>query len=147
VSAVRRVLRHATVPLDQLPCEIQQLIPFLDVFSLDQAMTEAGSTLADLQADPHVSIEELLSDEDERRWVRELVEHLPAQHAAAVRLRFGFGGTRPSSYLTIARQLGISERGAKRLVDEACSQLRDAMGDDPVATSDERPTKEDLVAI
>ncbi len=83
--------------------------------------------LSDVLGSDEESVCEELAEEEERRFLREAVNRLPARERLIIELRFGFHGKRELTQKEVAELLGISQSYISRLEKKIIGSLREEL--------------------
>jgi len=93
--------------------------------SIEAEFAEEGGSLADLIPDSSMpSVEATFEASETQETIASAIERLAPREQAVLRLRFGLGGTEPSTLAEIGRSLGLSKERARQIEEEALRKLR-----------------------
>ena len=81
--------------------------------------------LSDVLGNEEDNVSYELEKEEERRIIREAVEHLDERERLIIEMRFGLFGRKEMTQKDVAQELGISQSYISRLEKKIISQLRE----------------------
>ncbi|MDP9228451.1 MAG: sigma-70 family RNA polymerase sigma factor [Actinomycetota bacterium] len=114
------VAKKAKLPLDEVRA-VRDLTKVTT--SLDIPVGDGDTTLGELQAEDAPAIEEELAEREQEAAVSAALATLPDGERRVLELRFGTGGRETASLREIARELGLSQEGARQLEARGLKRL------------------------
>ena len=116
------VAARSEVPLD----EVKALRDMTRVTaSLDAPVGDGDTSLGELHAETGDRVDDEVAERHQEEAVETALAALSENERRIIQLRFGTGGRPASSLRDAARQLGVTQKDAKRLEDEALKRLAD----------------------
>jgi RNA polymerase primary sigma factor len=91
--------------------------------SLDAPVGEGDTSFGELQPDPSPGFEEELVERERERAVGDALSTLPQAERRVLQARFGTGGREEASLRDVARELGVSQEGARQLEARGLKRL------------------------
>ena len=118
--------RELSAALGWTPQEVEALLVAVQpIAQLQQPVTDGGDALQDFVEDTQApQPDELATEEQVRRGVRECLGHLTAREAMIMRLRYGLDAHEPHSLQDIGTIYGISRERVRQLEKGAFAKLR-----------------------
>ncbi|MCP3979846.1 MAG: RNA polymerase sigma factor RpoD/SigA [bacterium] len=109
LSKIDRVLQHGVLEV-----------------SLDEPVGEDQDThLADCLVDrSHISMEEVLLDQEMTGGISEIFEHLSEQQQTVIQYRFGLNGQQPLTLQDTGREMGLSRERVRQIECQAKERMR-----------------------
>jgi RNA polymerase primary sigma factor len=120
----QEVARKAKLPIDEVRA-VRDLTRV--TASLDQPVGEGDTSLGELRAESAEVLEDEVTERERERTVEDALAGLPEDERRVIELRFGTGGRPERSLREAARELGVTQEGARQLEARA---LRRLAGDD-----------------
>ena len=93
--------------------------------SLDAPVGDGDTSLGELHAESNANVAEELAEAEQEAAVSSALEQLPEQERQVVELRFGTGGRLAHSVRDTARELGVTQKHARELEEQALERLAD----------------------
>ena len=116
------VAARSEVPLD----EVMALRDMTRVTaSLDAPVGDGDTSLGELHAQTDGRVDDEVAERHQEEAVETALASLSEIERRIIQLRFGTGGRPASSLRDAARELGVTQKDAKRLEDEALKRLAD----------------------
>ncbi len=92
--------------------------------SLDTPVGEDGdTTLGELKAGRVAGVEEEIAERDRERAVSDALATLPEAERRVLQMRFGTGGMETASLRDVARELGVTQEGARQIEARGLKRL------------------------
>ncbi|MSO42142.1 MAG: sigma-70 family RNA polymerase sigma factor [Solirubrobacterales bacterium] len=92
--------------------------------SLDTPVGEDGdTTLGELKPDESLSFEEEIAERDRELAVSDALTTLPDAERRVLQMRFGTGGEETASLRDVARELGVTQEGARQIEARGLQRL------------------------
>jgi RNA polymerase primary sigma factor len=93
--------------------------------SLDAPVGDGDTSFGELHGGSTANVEQEHAEAEQEQVVGEALERLPEQQRRVVQLRFGTGGEPALSVRDTARELGVTQKDARKLEAEALEHLAD----------------------
>ncbi len=93
--------------------------------SLDAPVGDGDTSLGELHGQSTANVEEELAEVEQEQVIGEALERLSEQERRVVQLRFGTGGEPALSVRDAARELGVTQKDARKLEEQALERLAD----------------------
>ena len=93
--------------------------------SLDAPVGDGDTSFGELHGGSTANVEQEHAEVEQEQVVGEALERLPEQQRRVVQLRFGTGGEPALSVRDTARELGVTQKDARKLEAEALEHLAD----------------------
>jgi RNA polymerase primary sigma factor len=93
--------------------------------SLDAPVGDGDTSFGELHGGSTANVEQEHAEVEQEQIVGEALERLPEQQRRVVQLRFGTGGEPALSVRDTARELGVTQKDARKLEAEALEHLAD----------------------
>jgi RNA polymerase primary sigma factor len=93
--------------------------------SLDAPVGDGDTSFGELHGGSTANVEQEHAEVEQEQIVGEALERLPEQQRRVVQLRFGTGGEPALSVRDTARELGLTQKDARKLEAEALEHLAD----------------------
>jgi RNA polymerase primary sigma factor len=114
------VAKEAKIPVE----EVEALRDLTRVTSsLDAPVGEGDTSFGELQPDPSPAFDEEIVERERERAVSDALATLPTAERRVLQARFGTDGREETSLRDVARELGVSQEGARQLEARGLKRL------------------------